>query len=158
MIITEDGTGLPNSNAYADVSAFIAYCEARNLACATAGASLISAALIRATDYIDATYIFRSVRLGDDQALQNPRYGDEALAPALVTVTIELAIIALTHDLFAVPARGILSKEVAAGKVSSKTVYDPAQTGSDAFPAISRILRPLATRAGAGAQIGMMTR
>ena len=159
MIIIEDGTGLTNSNSYASVAAFDAYCSARKLTTALeASTSDKEAALIRATDYLDASYIFRSVTSQDSQALQNPRFGEEALNPKLVTATIELAILALARDLFATPTRGVLSKEVAAGKVSSKTVFDPSEKSSDPFPAITKMLRTLASRAGSSVQVGFLTR
>jgi len=158
MIIQETGEGFPSANAYASVEAFIEYCEARNLAVGEATPSVISAALIRATDYIDSAYVFRSVRLNNYQALQNPRYLDDGLSPQLVAATIELAFLALSQDLFAAPARGVLIKEVGAGKASSKITYDPAQGGTDPYPAITRMLRTLASRVGSGIRVGMMIR
>jgi hypothetical protein len=62
MIIQETGEGLPSANAYASVEAFLEYCEARNLAVGEATPSVISAALIRATDYIDSAYVSRPLR------------------------------------------------------------------------------------------------
>lgn len=158
MITLETGEGLPNSNSYASVAAFIDYCHVRKIAAADAQTDDIAAALIRATDLIDTAYVFRSVRLTTKQALQNPRFGEDALNPQVVTATIELAILALTQDIFAAPERGILSKEVHAGKASSTTTYDPAQTVSDRFPAITRILRSIASRVGGSIRVGMMTR
>jgi hypothetical protein len=90
--------------------------------------------------------------------LQNPRFGEDALNPQVVTATIELAILALNQDIFAVPARGILSKEVHAGKASSTITYDPAQAVSDRFPMVTRLLRSIASRVGASIRVGMMTR
>ncbi len=158
MIIQETGEGLPSANAYASVEAFLEYCEARNLAVGEATPSVISAALIRATDYIDSAYVFRSVRLNNYQALQNPRYLDDGLSPQLVAATIELAFLALSQDLFAAPVRGIVSKEVSAGKASSKTTYDAAQAVTDPYPAITRMLRTIASRVGSSIRVGMMTR
>ncbi len=158
MIITETGEGLKTSNSYATVEAFIAYCLARNIAAASANTDDIEAALIRSTDFIDSGYVFRSVRGNTGQALQNPRFGEDALNPQVVTATIELAILALSQDIFAEPTRGILIKEVHAGKASSTTTYDPAKAVSDPYPAITRILRSIASRVGSSIRVGMMTR
>lgn len=159
-MITETGEGLPNSNSYVSLDELVAYCQDRELnEMVDATPRTQRRCLIRATDYIDANYVFKSVRRNDDQALECPRFGEDIIPTKLKSAVIELAVIALTQDLFALPARGVAAKETQVGKIISKTTYDAAApTKADPFPLISKMLRALATRRGSGVQIGMMIR
>lgn len=159
MLIVETGEGLSNSNSYASIEEFDAYCTLRNHMSAVAESETVKAgALVRATDYADWVYRFRSVKATDTQALEYPRLGEEGIASKLKTAVIELAILALKTDLMAPPERGILEKEVSVGPVTTKTTYDPAaSTSEDRFPHITRLLKGVANRAGGSVQVGMMT-
>lgn len=160
MLIVETGEGLTNSNTYASEAEFDAYCTLRNLTVPLAADPVAKCgALVRSTDYLDRAYKYKSVRLSDDQALECPRLGDEEISTKLKAACIELAIIALTTDLAAPPARGILAKEITAGPVTTKTTYDPASTPrADPYPQITKLVRPVALRVGGSVQVGMMTR
>lgn len=156
MLICETGGGLPNANSYADVPTAITYFASRNLERWTdALASEQSAALIRATDYLDASYVYRSVKLSETQALECPRYSDGGLDPRVVKACLELALIALDRDLFAVADdREIASEEVVGpAGIAEKTTYTRRAT-DDPYPAITRILNGIATRRGASSGKG----
>src|SRR5678816_1654927 len=74
-LIKEDGSGLANANAYADVAEGDAYHEGHLYATdwtAASGATK-AAALVMATRLIDAYYQFRGFKAHDAQALQWPR-------------------------------------------------------------------------------------
>ncbi len=70
----EDGTGLSNSNTYADVAFADAYFSDRNnTTWSAASETLKQAALIRATDYLDGTFCFIGTRKTSEQSLEWPR-------------------------------------------------------------------------------------
>ena len=90
-LIKEDGSGLANANAYADVTEGDAYHEGHLYATDWTGASsgAKAAALVMATRLIDAFYQFRGFKTHDAQALQWPRdfaRDDDALRSARVSV------------------------------------------------------------------------
>lgn len=149
MLIHETGEGLPNSNSYATVEEADAYFEARQVQLwIEADDAAKAPALIRATDFIDVAYVFKSVRSTDAQALENPRCDEDELNPKLVRATIELALLALTQDLFAVPARDVVQETTSVGRVSTSKTYD-ASASLDPFEHITRILSPIARRRSA---------
>lgn len=162
MLILETGDGLPDSNSYGSVAGADSHFDDRGDArWAAATSDEKRAALIRATDYIDANYVFKSVRLTATQALENPRYVIfEELAgipPALVKATYELALIALDTKLDPViTSRDVIINEVTAGPITKKTTFDAARRVTDNYPAITKLLKPLATRRGATASSALM--
>lgn len=152
-IIVETGEGLTNSNSYASVSAADAhYTDRPSDVWSGASASEKATALIKATDYIDATYIFRSVPLSATQALQNPRYPDEIIHPLLIKATIMLAVHMLTDDINPkVTDREVIESTKSLDGVGSQTVkYDPKTRATDPYPAITRTLATISNRRGAG--------
>lgn len=156
MLIKESGEGLPNANAYADDATASTYCETRGLAW-DEPLETREIALIRATDFIDTNYVFRSVRNNLDQGLESPRYGQTGLPQKLVKATIELAVIALTTDIFALPdTKQITSVTESVAGLSSSTSYQ-ISTGTDPYPTITRLLSGVATRRGATASWFMVT-
>lgn len=159
MLILETGAGLADANSYADVAEADAYFADREIAAwSAATAQNRSAALIRATDYIDANYIFRSVKAVDEQSLENPRYPLDTLSPYLVKATIELALQLLSIDPFAaVTQRDIVSETTTIeGALTDSKDYSQERV-NDAFPMITKILRNIATRRGASASSGRLT-
>lgn len=74
-LIKEDGTGLANANAYADVAEGDVYHEAHLYATDWTAASVPTktAALVFATRLVDAHYQFRGFKAHQTQALQWPR-------------------------------------------------------------------------------------
>lgn len=124
-ITVEDGTIVANANAYCDVAYVTAYASARGLDFA-GGSADQEAAIIKATDYIDARYTFNGARVSAAQELAWPRtgawdrsegieIGSTVIPSALKRAVAELAVKAfagteLVEDL----SRG--------GKVVSQTV------------------------------------
>ena len=158
--IVEDGSGLTNSNSYASVAESDAYIADRELTDIRNTAQK-QATLIRATDTIDTLYIFRDVHKNDDQALECPRDGQDAINPKLKIATIMLALDLFAQDASPTSPRGILSEEITAGKLTTKTTYDPVPANAapaDPHPAVTALLRGLATRGSGSVQVGMMTR
>lgn len=147
MIITEDGTGELDANSYVSQVEADAFTEARGLE------NLSPELLIRATDLLDTLYVYRSVRLTDEQSLEYPRYPHARIPPKLKTATIQLAL-ELRNEEAAV--RGIAEKTVKVGSVETTTKYDPvtSSTSQDPYPRITILLRSLANRAGSTVQIG----
>lgn len=90
-LIKEDGSGLANANAYADVAEGDAFHDGHLYASDWTGASAgtKAAALVMATRLIDAFYQFRGFKAHEAQALQWPRdfaRDDDALRSASVSV------------------------------------------------------------------------
>ena len=74
-LIKEDGSGLANANAYADVAEGDAYHDGHLYAADWTGANSTTkaAALVMATRLVDAFHQFRGFKTHDTQALQWPR-------------------------------------------------------------------------------------
>lgn len=73
-LIVEDGTGLADANVYATRAEFLAYhAERGNAAAASAEVEAVDAALIRATEFLDASYQWRGYAALSTQALSWPR-------------------------------------------------------------------------------------
>jgi len=74
-LVKEDGSGLANANAYADVAEGDDYHEGHLYASAWTGATADdkAKALVMAARVLDASYDFNGKRAGEDQALQWPR-------------------------------------------------------------------------------------
>lgn len=159
-LILETGAGLTDSNSYADVETADAFHADRdNAAWSAASDTAKASALIRATDYIDANYIFRSVTLTADQALQNPRYADEKLAPALVKATIMLASDLLTIDPNKpLDERDVIAKTtgVGSGAVTTSKTFDKRNT--DRFEHITKVLKSIASPRSSSASTMWLTR
>lgn len=69
--ILEDGTGVEDSNAYIDVVFYKDYQKTRGVT-VTQGGGAIQAAIIRATDYMEARWRFVGFRETNDQGLHWP--------------------------------------------------------------------------------------
>lgn len=151
-LIVETGEGLTNANSYAEVSTANAfYTDRPNTAWSEASADEKAVALIRATDFIDANYIFRSVKTSDDQALENPRFPYTSLHPALVKATIVLAVHMLTYNAnVVVTDHEIVSQEKALEGVGSTKVTYRVTGTIDPFPLVTKTLAHIASRRGSG--------
>ncbi len=109
--IVEDGSGLPNSNAYVSVAAFREYHTDRGVDLSAYTDAQLQVAIIKATDFLEDRYRYiGQIRLST-QALEWPRinafYRDgrvASLVPVEITrATLILGQIALTEDLFILP-------------------------------------------------------
>lgn len=72
--IQEDGTGKTDATSYASIAQYKQYWENRGTDYSAVADDTIKAYLNLATDYIDNTYIFKSEKTNEDQALEWPRY------------------------------------------------------------------------------------
>ena len=114
VVQTDDGTAV-GANAYLDVTAFKAYHDDRGNAYVAYTDPQISAALIRATDYLDDRFDFVGSKLnGIDQTTEWPRsdawtsddFYVEGIPAAVVEATAEYALRSLAAPLSPDPSRG----------------------------------------------------
>lgn len=159
MIILEDSSGLENANSYASLSAADAYFDARNKTVwADASTKNKEAALIRATDFIDANYVFYSVPKTKNQSLKNPRLDDDVLANELVKACLELSLIALERDIFEVDNSQYLLSSTESGDGIGSISETYSELKKDSFQIITNILRPIAKKRSSNAQIGRLVK
>jgi len=159
MIVVETGTGAnPAANSFASVADADAYYGARaNAQWAALTLSAKEAALIRATDYLQATYseAWKGEIVRQDQPLAWPRFdafmdGYE-IASNIVPIrvqqaTFELAIRADAGPLIIDQDQRIVREKVDVVETEYAEFSDPAKR----FPAVARILSPLLRAAGTG--------
>lgn len=152
-------SGALDANAYAgvaDASAF--YAQRGEVKWSDYTLEQGEAALIKATDYIDAHYIFKSVRETAQQALEAPRYGDGGIiSPTLKKATILLALHMLTEDYNAKSDRLIAAEEKTLDGVGSTSVTYADTTPFDPYPLVTATLSRIANRSiGGGGVIRMI--
>lgn len=165
----EDGTGLPNSNSYADVAyADTYFLDRGNDAWAALSTDDKQVALIQATDYINIRYgeKFKGVIASETQALLWPRLyvGSSALQmpDSLLRSTAEYAIRASVAPLAPdapVDATGRLwiKKREEVGPIVEETTYD-SNSASDLYtfrpyPIPDALIKPLLVGGGMGGQL-----
>lgn len=153
MMIPEDGTGRPGANSYASLTQANDYHSARmNAEWIAADTRAQEAALIRATDYIEAHYDVGGLPFTLGQGLQAPTLDAVAVPSAIVAATLMLALYALHGPLSAPASRGISkSTQKLEGVGELTTEYDPAMSG-DPYPAITRLLATVAKVRGEATQ------
>lgn len=157
----ETGQGLPTADSYASPEEAGIYNAARGItAWVLATDAAQAAALVQATDYIEALYRAHSVPLTLGQALQFPTFAD-GLPSRVKRATIVLALDALSGPLAVRATRGIKQENKSLDGVGSTSVtYDDAGP-SDPFPHVTAILAPVASLRSAGGDsvvIGRVTR
>ena len=160
-LVTEDGTGLANAEAFATVVQFKAYCDARGISYASITPdTAIEQALRKGADYMEQVYRERwgGMLTTTTQALGWPRslvemrdapglypgiqsyyYPDNTVPTQVRNANIELAVRAASADLLGDLEQGIASETV--GPIT--TVYDKGTPQSKRYPAIDRMLAPL---------------
>ena len=133
--VLETGAGLTNSNAYISVTFFKEFHSDRGRSIGEFSATEISAAIIRATDYIDKRFgkKFKGSKANSGQSLEWPRSdvwdnsGDrvdsDELPKQLLNATAEYTRLALAfNDLLPTPARGFATiDETTGGVVTTQT-------------------------------------
>lgn len=148
-LVVEDGSGLSNSNSYATAAQADTYASDRGLSAWTGDTATKEAALIRATDYIEATYreAWLGYRKTATQALSWPRSNVEVdlypIASTIVPVevrnaTIELAIRALSEDLLADQTQRVKREKVDVLEIE----YADGSDATKRYPFVSRMLSP----------------
>lgn len=91
-IVTEDGTGLSNAQAYCDYAYFQAYVTERGITHSHSQAQIEAALVIAAKDWIDGQHTFIGEKLVSTQALQFPRlFSDTTTYPDAFPADIKLA-------------------------------------------------------------------
>lgn len=144
-MIYEDGSGVADANSYATLPEAQDYHQARgNDAWGEASPAQQSAALIRATDYIETTYRAVGDPVSLSQGLQWPKLGDWGVPGAIKRATYLLALEALSGPLQGRVERGIRSKtDAMEGLGSNSVTYDDAP--DDAFPHVTAMLAGIAS-------------
>jgi hypothetical protein len=162
-LIVEDGTGLPNSNSYADATFADAYfLDRNNSTWAALSGTQKDAALIAATDYIDVRFgpLFKGLILLDSavdpdvvtQALQFPRDAFSGVPINVKKATAEYAVRASSSPLapdLDVDSSGfeISRKYEKVGPIEERTDFATSGAGSSRlyfkpYPAVDALLRP----------------
>ncbi len=161
-LIVEDGSGKPDANSYGSVGEADAYWQDRDNATWSAAVTVAKeAALIQATQFLDASYVWRGARIDRDQALDWPRVGavddegferDSNAVPAEVKqAAFELALQALSGALLKVQERAGLIERVKAGSVEVQ--YAERAPAGKRYELVDRILTPLVEGAIGGATV-----
>lgn len=149
-LITEDGTGRDDSESYVTVAYADNYATAHGLNAWTGADSVKEAALRNATQYIDTSYNFRSAKSYQYQALEFPRqmwdWDVDPLMTRLRSATVELAVKALTENLFADVDPSVVTR-VTVGPITKET--KPVSTaGQKRYANVDALIRQLTTGLG----------
>lgn len=147
-LIVEDGSGLPDAASYVAPADADEYHATRGtVAWSTATAEARSAALVRATDYADAAYVYTGKRATGTQALEWPRTGGGApggIPRSLRHAVCELAVRALAGGLTPDGSAAVVEETI--GPITTR--YSERSAGRP-YPHVDRLVRPLlAVRAG----------
>lgn len=158
-LIVEDGTGLAGAESYASIAECAAYASSIGSSEWNGTDAVKEAALRKATQYLDAVYIWKSSPLRPfTQSLQWPRIDYLWGWPEtrlLKKACCELAIRAQTSDLFVdTEAQHVTS--VSVGPIK-RDLSDPANGGQKRYAVADALVRPL-VRGGAGSSSVAMIR
>lgn len=143
-LIVEDSTGLPDAESYISVADADAYVSSMIGGPGWAGASEgdKERALRRATQYVDSRYHYKNSKLNPDQALEWPRVGYPWPVKRVLDATCELAVRALSGDLYSDVAPDDNIKSETVGPLT--TVYQDAENGGQVrFVIVDDLLAPL---------------
>jgi hypothetical protein len=157
-MITEDGTGVTGANSYAALADAVSFHSDRaNTAWAASTSTAQTAALIQATDYIEANYRALYAPLVSTQGLQWPTIVDSSLPAPVTRATLLLALEALAGPLSPKMDQDTMELVKALeGVGSTKTVYPPRYC--DPYPHITSLLQSIATSRLAGVTVGRVLR
>lgn len=156
-IVTEDGTGLETANAYGTYAGFVTYHTDRGNTF-TDDEATISAALIRASDFIDRMNVFKGRRLKVVQSMEFPRSGAVyrdgrsvlGVPPEIEQATYEYALRSMASALAPDPSYSSTGQTVAStskrlGPMSKSETY--ANAGAPVirrrYPLADQLLREL---------------
>lgn len=156
-LVVEDGTGLASANGYISVADADAYFAERGESAWAGDDTAKGAAIVRATDYIEARFgaRWRGIEASDTQALSWPRdrvYTARGIAvegvPAPIATACALyALRALTATLDPDPPRDASGQELVeatdtVGPITETRVYQPGARTQPAYPAADRLIAP----------------
>ena len=139
-MIPEDGTGLSNANAYVSVEFADEYFSARgNQTWAGLGNSDKEAAIIKATDYVEAVYFdkWQGEKLKTDQTLSFPR-SPFGIPAKFKSAVCELAIRANAGELMSDVERLTTKEKVGSIEVEYAQDADPATK----YAYVASLLKP----------------
>lgn len=148
--VPETGAGLSNSNSYASVAQADSYFADRgNADWAALTTTAKEQALIKATDFLEATYrsAWKGYRVSSTQALSWPRVevtADSFPIPSsivplpVVNACAELAIRATTTELLADQGQTVKREKVDVLEVEYQDFSDP----TERYPLVNRLLLP----------------
>ncbi len=148
--VPETGAGLSNSNSYASVAQADSYWSDRgNIAWAALTTTEKQQALIKATDFIEATYrtAWKGYRISSTQALSWPRVDvtvDSFPIPSnivpvpVVSACAELALRSTTAELLADQGQTVKREKVDVLEVEYQDYSDP----TERYPLVNRLLVP----------------
>lgn len=167
-MIVEDGTGKSDANSFASVSFADAYFAARGgAAWALLATGVKEANLIKATDYVEATYSqnWKGSKGSAEQALSWPRryvvidgfdVASNHIPPVLMNAVCELALKVQDGPLIEDQAQKVVKKKVDVLETTYADNSDPAKR----YPLVSRMLAPLTVSStdGAGFQAVKLVR
>lgn len=162
--VPEDGTGLPNANAYCTVAFADAYFLDRGTVAWTGANTDKQSALIRATDYVETRFRFKEDPFTTTQALHFPTINPDSTAdpalpgpmpPKLLKAVCEYAVRALTAQLapdLTVDDSGqhLAGKTETVGPITETVTYQPGGTTFvfRPYPAADSLLRGLTLPTG----------
>lgn len=142
-LVVEDGTGLAQADSYISVEQADTYMTRMGHdAWVTAAQDDKEKALRQATQYVDSRYRYKNQPLKPEQSLEWPRIGLPWPIKRVVDATCELAIRALTANLYADVAPTDAVKSETIGPIS--TVYQESKNGGQVqYVLVDDLLRPL---------------
>lgn len=166
--VVEDGSGKADANSYSSVADADAYFSLRgNSAWAALNTAAKEAALVLATDYIEATYrsAWLGYRISATQALSWPRSSVEidgfivpanVVPAAVANACIELAVRASAESLIVDLGQQVVREKVDVLEVE----YSKNSDATKRYPVASRLLNPylLSTATDGGAVITKVIR
>jgi hypothetical protein len=155
MIVVEDGTGLPNAQAYCSVAYLDAYLAERGIAHGHSLQEKESALVVAAKDWIDGEHTFKYEQLTATQALQFPRtefgFPDQIKLANAKAAYLQLKG-ALLVDVTSISTTGVVESESkAVGPLSKSVTYKSgsAQIYGRILPAdLTNLLRPYLSASG----------
>lgn len=137
------GGAVAGANAYITVAQFSAYHADRGNDVSAYSPTQVEQAIVRSTDYIDATFEFQGLRSFDGQTLEWPRTGvyrrpeldlvdDQGVPDFVVKATAELALAALAADLdpnVTSESKFVTSESKRAGNLALSRTFDSRRGG-----------------------------
>lgn len=151
-LTVEDGTGLDDADALADVADVVAYLDARGMTGfgLLATAALKEAAIRNATEYLSTAFEWAGIKLSEDQALAIPTdlvaAGDDLPNSILAALSrVAFAVGVNGQNLFGTVTSQSAVQSVKAGSVAvefSSTAIGLATSGRPDFPWLLDLLGP----------------
>ena len=166
-LVVEDGTGLSTAESYVSVADADTYHALWGNAGWTGSTAVKEVALRRAARYLDATYgqTWQGSRVNSDQALNWPRFGaytregfnigSDALPASLVTACAEMALLALSEDIYPdLSGTGVVSSESASvGSLSTSTTYIGGKSPLKSYRAVDALVSELLNFGGGNTEL-----